>query len=268
MQNSDHTFFFAKTIAELFYQLTSVSGLEVVGGCTSLERMPQKAISVHGIPELASITMHERYLDCGPAVALSDILSLASARIPEALTESVKSIANPFVRNIATIGGNICAGGIRRTLYAPLLALDARLELKSALDTVYVPLLNFTSIPHGSILSNIRIPLGDWDVTVFRRLGADRKITETSASFAFLADNEKNMITNIKLAFSGVVTFRCIELENRLIGTRLPLATKDISLFTDTAALQFDAAAKDVPYNPILRTQFVNLTRYSLEQLT
>ena len=103
---------------------------------------------------------------------------------------------------------------------------------------------------------------------MFRRLGADRKITETSASFAFLADNEKNMITNIKLAFSGAVTFRCIELENRLIGTRLPLATKDISLFTDTAALQFDEAAKDVPYNPILRTQFVNLTRYSLEQLT
>ena len=268
MQNSDHTFFFAKTISELFYQLTSVSALEVVGGCTSLERMPQKAISVHGISDLASITMHERYIDCGPAVTLSDILSLASARVPEALTESVKSIANPFVRNIATLGGNICAKGIRRTLYAPLLALDARLELKSSLDSVYVPLLNFTGIPHGSILSNIRIPLGDWDVTVFRRLGADRTITETSASFAFLADNEKNMITNIKLAFSGAVTFRCIELENRLIGTRLPLATKDISLFTDTAALQFDEAAKDVPYNPILRTQFVNLTRYSLEQLT
>ena len=97
MQNN-HTFFFAKTTAELFYQLTSVSALEVVGGCTSLERMPQKAISVHGISDLASITMHERYIDCGPAVTLSDILSLASARVPEALTESVKSIANPFVR--------------------------------------------------------------------------------------------------------------------------------------------------------------------------
>lgn len=267
MQN-DHTFFFAKTISELFYQLTSVSGLEVVGGCTSLERMPQKAISVHGIADLASIAMHERYLDCGPAVVLSDILSLASARVPEALTESIKSIANPFVRNIATIGGNICAQGVRRTLYAALLALDARLELKSSLDAAYVPLLNFTGIPHGSILSNIRIPLGDWDVTVFRRLGADRKITETSASFAFLADNEKNMITNIKLAFSGAVTFRCIDLENSLIGTRLPLAAKDIARLTDIAASQFDAAAQDVSYNPILRTQFINLTRYSLEQLT
>jgi len=85
---------------------------------------------------------------------------------------------------------------------------------------------------------------------VFRRLGADSKITESSASFTFLADNEKNMITNIKLAFSGIVTFRCIELENRLIGTRLPLAAKDIALFTETAALQFDEAAKDVPCIP------------------
>jgi xanthine dehydrogenase FAD-binding subunit len=268
MQKTEHTFFFAKTIPELFYQLKSVSGLQVVGGCTRIENMPEKAISIRGIQDLAIMTKHERYLDCGPGVVLSDILALGRTRVPEIFLDAVQSVANPMVRNIATIGGNICAPGKKLSLYASLLALDARLEFRNPVDTMYIPLLSFDGIPKGFILSNIRIPLNDWDISVFRRLGPDHKITDTSASFAFLADNDKSMITNIKLAFAGTVTFRSLELENRLIGTRLPLTTRDISILVEAAVRQFDKAAEGITYNPILRRQFLNLTRYSLEQLT
>ncbi|HAH60805.1 MAG TPA: hypothetical protein DCL73_01760 [Treponema sp.] len=268
MQKTEHTFFFAKTIAELFYQLKSVSGLQIVGGCTRIENVPDKAISIRGIPELAVITKHERYLDCGPGVVLSDILALGRTRVPDVFLDAVQSVANPLVRNLATMGGNICAPGIKLSLYASLLALDTHLELRSPLDTMYVPLLNFTGVPQGFILSNIRIPLNDWDISVFRRLGPDHKIRDTSASFAFLADNDKSMITNVKLAFSGPVTFRSLELENRLIGTRLPLTPKDISTLVDIAGKQFDKSAEGIQHNPILRRQFLNLTRYSFEQLT
>ncbi|MCK9168862.1 MAG: FAD binding domain-containing protein [Treponema sp.] len=268
MLKTEHTFFFAKTISELFYQLKSVSGLQIVGGCTRIETVPDKAISIRGIQDLAVITKHERYLDCGPGVVLSDILTLGRSRVPDIFLDAVQSVANPIVRNIATIGGNICAPGIKLSLYASLLALDTHLELRSPVETLYVPLPNFTGVPQGFILSNIRIPLNDWDISVFRRLGPEHKITDTSASFAFLADNDKRMITNIKLAFAGPVTFRSLELENRLIGTHLPLSSKDISFLVDTAGKQFDKSAEEINYNPILRRQFLNLTRYSLEQLT
>jgi len=268
MQKTEHTVFFAKTIPELFYQLKAVSGLQVIGGCTRIETVPDKAISIRGIPDLAVITKHERYLDCGPGVVLSDILALGRTRVPDVFLDAVQSVANPIVRNIGTIGGNICAPGIKLSLYASLLALDTHLELRSLTDTMYVPLLNFTGVPPGFILSNIRIPLNDWDISVFRRLGPEHKITDTSASFAFLADNDKSMITNVKIAFAGPVAFRSLELENRLIGARLPLIPRDISALVEAAGKQFDRSAEEITCNPILRRQFLNLTRYSFEQLT
>lgn len=267
MQNSARTFFFAKTIPELFYQLKSVAGLQAAGSCTRLDDNVNKVISIRGIPDLAVISKHERYLDCGPGVTLSRIIELARARVPEIFLEAIWSIANPFVRNIATIGGSICARGIKSTVYAPLLALDTRLEFRSQTNTTYVPLVNFTEIPYGAILSNIRIPLSEWDIAVFRRFGPQHIITDTSASFAFLADTEKNAITNIKLAFSGPISLRCLEFENRLIGTRLPLSLKDIAMRVEIAAKQFDKVAESQNCNLMLREQFINLTRYSLEQL-
>lgn len=268
MQQSEHTVFFAKTIQELFYQLKSVSGLQIVGGCTHLEVMPEKAISVSGIPELSVVIKHERYVDFGPATTLSQILELGQKRVPESFLDAVRSVANPMVRNLATLGGNICSPGQKLTLYAPLLALDARLEMKSALETQYIPLLNFTTIPRDFILSNIRIPLNDWDLSIFRRLGPEHAITPASASFVFLADTEKNTVTNVKLAFAGSVTFRSLELENRFIGAHLPLSAKDISSFVEMAGRQFDNSAENITYNPVLRRQFMNLTKYSFEQLT
>jgi xanthine dehydrogenase FAD-binding subunit len=268
MQNSEHTIFFAKTIQDLFYQIKSVSGLRIVGGCTAIDTLPEKAISVRGIPELTIIDKHERYIDFGPAATLSDILALGSNRAPDIFLEAIKSIANPMVRNIATIGGNICMNGHKLTLYAPLLALDSRLELRDPLETKYISLLNFREIPAGSILTNIRIPLNEWAVSVFRRLGPEHQITPASAGFVFLADSQKSIIINIKIAFAGAVTFRAIELENRMIGTRLPLQEKDISVFMNAAARQFDWAAANHTYHPMMRVQFLNLMHYSFEQLT
>ena len=268
MQKTERAFFFAKTIPELFYQLKSVSGLQIVGGCTRVDNLPDKAISIRNIQELSVIAKHERYIDCGPGVVLSDILALGHSRVPQVFLDALQSVANPMVRNMATLGGNILDKDRKLTLYASLLALDARLEFRSPLDTIYIPLLNFTTVPQGFVLTNIRIPLSEWDVSVFRRLGPDHKITDESASFAFLADNEKSMITNVKLAFAGPVTFRSLDLENRLIGMHLPLSSRDITMLIDAAGKQFDFSARGITTSPILRRQFMNLTRYSLEQLT
>ncbi|MCI7115185.1 MAG: hypothetical protein MR932_04345, partial [Treponema porcinum] len=89
-----------------------------------------------------------------------------------------------------------------------------------------------------------------------------------SAGFVFLADSEKNIITNIRIAFSGPITFRCIALENKLLGLRLPLNEKMTAQYSEEAAAVFDETAEKKSYPPILRQQFQNLIRYAFEQLT
>ena len=268
LKNSEHTFFFAKTISELLYQLKSVAGLTVMGALTHPESSAERIISIRGISELANIAKHERYIDFGPGVTLSEIVSLERSKIPSVLTEAAESIANPAIRNLATLGGNICASGKRQSLYAALLALDTRLELRSNSETNFIPLRNFTTIPEGFILTNIRVPLENWDISLFFRLGHPSKLTETSATFAFLVDTEKDTINNIRIAFASHVAFRINDLETKLIGSRLPLLEKDFSEYLELAEKKFESQSEGIIYNTILQTQFLNVLRYSLEQLT
>lgn len=266
MRDNDREFYFAKSISELLYQLKSIAGLEVAGACTRLSPASKKIISVRKIPELSLIAKHERYLDVGPAVTLSALLQLAQKRIPRAIPDAVESIGNTFLRNLATLGGSMCTGPVRSTLYAPLIALDTKVEIKSQSTTKSVPLLTFDTVPRGFIISNIRIPLNDWNISIFKRLGPANTLNEESASFVFLCDIAKDTITNIKIAFAGVISFRALELENRLLGAHVPLQ-KDKDVRLSLAQKQFEKSAEGFTVNAILKRQFLNLMQMSLEQL-
>ena len=137
MNNLEKNIFYAKNLQEIFYSLKNIKNLKLIGGATGLETLPEKSLSIINIPELKKISKHERYIEFGPATSLSQILNLGERHIPKILFDALSTIANPFVRNIATIGGNIMGDFWYHTLYAPLLALDARLELKTENETTY-----------------------------------------------------------------------------------------------------------------------------------
>lgn len=260
--------YFAKNINELLYHVSNVKDLTIVGGCTRIEEIPVSSISTRNIKELAQISRHERYIDVGPATTLSDLLAIGQTHLPPILWEALNCIANPNIRNMATIGGNIMAPGQRLTLYAPLMALDAKLEFRNNNDTITENIRSFKEIPQGYVLTNIRIPLVDADLSIFRRIGSEHSITEQSASFAFLASTEKNSLVNVRLAFAGPFTFQSKDFENALIGRRLPLTQKDITQIQEIVAGEFQKAALDQMISDVVRQQFFNLTRYCFEQLT
>ncbi|MBP5519195.1 MAG: FAD binding domain-containing protein [Treponema sp.] len=262
------TILYAKNTTELIKILNNNPGTKVVGGCTRIETLPEKFISTHGIKELAYISRHERYIDVGPGTTLSEILSIGQNHLPPILYEALNCIANPIIRNTATIGGNICSENHKLTLFAPLMALDAKLEFKNLTETRTENIRNFRFIPQGFILSNIRIPLVDAELSIFRRIGPEHAISQQSASFAFLADTEKNWLLNVHLAFAGPFTFHSKEFENIMSGRRLPLSQRDITHLEEAVAEQFQKAATDQMIPDVMRQQFFNLARYSFEQLT
>lgn len=262
--------FYAKKLTDVFYQIKTISELTITGGCTSFteKELPDKSLSVRDIQELKLIDKHERYIDFGSAVTLSEIEDLGDANLPPTIYAAISKIANPNIRNIATIGGNICSRDFYCTLYASLLALDARLEFQNAEESVFKNFMRFDSIPKETLLTKIRIPIEEWEVVVFKKLGPDNMLNELSASFVFLANSLKNQVSDLRIAFAGSFRYRDIELENKLIGAHLPLSEATVSSFIADAKDSFDKATKDTNLNPILRQQFQNLVKYSLEQLT
>lgn len=266
--DANKTIFYANTLEEVFYQIKSVSDLQIVGGCTAIDELPEKTLSIRAIPELCTFDKFERYFDFGPAVTLSQIEAIGQNNVPSVLYEALHGMANPQVKNIATLGGNICGTGHKHTLYAPLLALDARLECKSEQKTDYIPLTQYNGVPKGFLLTKIRVPTEEWEVAVFRRLGPANIITDMSAAFVFLANTQNGQLSSLRIAFAGPFWFRSPELENKLIGSHLPIPHNSILDLVEEAATQFDHAAQETDINPILRDQFLNLVQFSLEQLT
>ena len=253
-----------------FYTLLK-SATQVVGGCTQInEELTEQTISTYGQKEFTHIEKHERFIDIGSAVTLNDLLALGKHHIPRILYEALETISNPIIRNMATIGGNVCALKHRHTLYAPLLALDSILEFKNQTETQYVSLYNFSNfkeIPKGFVLSNIRVANPDANLSIFRRIGPEHMITPESASYAFLATTGKNIIESVRIAFAGNFVFRNRELENSFMGRRLPLTKKDIEEIQLSIREAFEKTTMNQMVFDVMKQQFFNLTKYSLEQL-
>ena len=275
MENNK-TIFLAKNISELLYQVKNVYGLQVVGGCTSLKELPEKALSIRNIAELKTIVFRERFIDFGPATTLNQIINFGKGRVPRILQEASESCSNYFVRNMATLGGNICASqqsqkAQKRTLYAPLLALGASLKFKTSDSQIgtTIPLSKFSGVPEKQVLTSIRVPADDWDVSIFRRLGPDSRLTGESASFCFLAKTSGGVLSEAKIAFAGPFVFMDSDLEIKLLGTRLPLSKKTIQDWTEAAQVSFEKAAEAAEYsNQTVKDAFKCLALYSLNQLT
>ncbi len=263
----EHSVFYAKNSSELLYLLKTTQNLSVLGGCSRIETLPQKFISIRSIEELCRIERHERYIDAGPGVTLSNLLQLGEKHLPKVLYDALLSVGNPNIRNIATLGGNILNPDHKLSLYASLLALDAKLELSTQDQSKFVSITNFKGLPENCILSKIRIPINYGDVSVYKRVGPEHSIDENSATFAFIANTEKNSIANISLAFAGPFAFRSREFETSLIGKRIPLTKDDVSEIVMNARNYFTEEAQDIMMNDVMRQQFVNLTRYAFEQL-
>lgn len=260
--------FSAETLNDVFYHIKTVAGLKITGSCTKTSPLPEKLLSTCSIKELTEITRKENYIETGAAVTLGKLTALGNSKLPKVLYEAITSIATPHIRNIATVGGNVCLFPVRGTLFAPLLALDAGFVLQNEEETLTVPAVKFLSVPNSHVLTKIRIPTEDWDISEFHRAGASHHLLETSSSYAFLANAENDILTKIRFAFSGLHTFRSISLENKIEGSRLPLEEKSVSDFIKDAGDEFDKIFEEGKDPSPVKKEFLRFVAYSLKKLS
>ena len=122
-------------------------------------------VSIHGIKELEGIRMEEDgTIVIGPATTFSHITNndIIQKHIPM-LGDAVDMAGGPQLRNIGTIGGNVCNGVTSAASASSLCCLDAVLVLKGPDGVREVPISQWYTGPgrtvrnHDEVLTAIRI---------------------------------------------------------------------------------------------------------------
>ncbi|MBI2531200.1 MAG: FAD binding domain-containing protein, partial [Deltaproteobacteria bacterium] len=145
----------------------------VIAGGTSLlimmrQRllMPKVVISLARIPKFDRITYNQKDgLRIGAGARHRDIeLSPIVKRHYPLLHETFRKVAQPRIRNMGTVGGNLAAGDPLTDPGASLIALDAEVVLTSSqgqralrLDEFFVDYYQ-TALNPGELLTEIRVP--------------------------------------------------------------------------------------------------------------
>ena len=278
MGNNQFKVYHAKTISDILYHLRNVNNVSITAGCTGIMykknpeflTYPDSILNIRNVEELSQINKTERFIEFGSCVTFSQIQGIESKHRLSILQDAIRDIGTPSVRNIATLGGNLCLRNYKMTAFAPLLALDAKLEFRNINDIQIIPIKHFHEVPTGSFLSKIRIPVEDWDVAIFRRVGPLYEVNDFSAGYVFLANTQKDILSDLRISFCFKHAFRSKELENLLIGNKLPLSDKTILSFIEKTSTNFDEYMQNnkIECNTILKEQFINLLGASLEKLT
>ena len=212
--------------------LVVAGGTAVLPSRLSAGAAPREILYLGQVAELGRIYRTLRVLEIGSTLTLNRILSAGRTVIPEALASALGSVATPSVRNLATLGGNICSASPWNDSLPPLYAIDAQVELAAASAARWVAIERFvtgpgrTALRPGELLSRIRLPLEDWPLQVYRRVSRHGNASRALVSLCGLARAGRGTVEAVRLALGGVggTVFRSRELEAELEGHRLPLS--------------------------------------------
>jgi aerobic carbon-monoxide dehydrogenase medium subunit len=192
---------------------------------------PSHLIDINRISGLSYIREEGGFLKIGGLTREAELESspLVRARFP-LLLDTAKVIADPQVRNLATVGGNLAHGDPANDHPATMIALGAQVvatgakgERVIAIDDFFVSLFT-TALEHDEILTEIRIPL-----SAPRSGGAyfklERKVGDfaTAAVAVQLTLDEKGAVqkVGIGLTNAGPTPLRARKAEEALRGKKL-----------------------------------------------
>ncbi len=144
----------------------------LAGGTDLLPRMKdgvitrKHLISLKNIPQLRGIQLNGDSLAIGALTTVTELVSsaLVKEKIP-LLSQAAELLASVHIRNVATVGGNLCNAAPSADLAPPLLALNARVRITGSGGERVVSLKEFftgpgkTTLAKGEILKGLEVPI-------------------------------------------------------------------------------------------------------------
>lgn len=184
-------------------------------------------IFINNLVELKNIKQEKNSLIIGSGCTFNQLAE--SEIIPKYFKEVIKQIASPAIRNLATIGGNICNASPAGDILPALYALDAKLVLKSINKERVIPIKEFIlgpgkiSITPKEILKEIILENFNQKNYYYHKLGTRKATALSKASFIGFYSIEDNIVKDIRIAFGSVgpVIIRDRDLELTFVGSSL-----------------------------------------------
>jgi len=144
----------ALTLLEKYEEKSKLiaGGTDVIVMIKQKAMAPEALISLQGIPGLDRI-QYNGSLSIGPmvthrAIEKSDIIKKDFS----ALADAVDYLGSIQIRNVATIGGNICTAAPSADTATPLLVLGTQVKIKSVKEERTVPIEQFFKGPGATVL--------------------------------------------------------------------------------------------------------------------
>jgi aerobic carbon-monoxide dehydrogenase medium subunit len=196
---------------------------------------PLHLVDINGVPDLAHVREDDGVLRIGALARESDLeeSELVRARYP-LLADTSRVIADPLVRNLATVAGNLAHADPANDHPAAMLALDAEVVATSVRGERRLPIAAFvvgpftTALQPDEIVVEVRVP-----VPPSRSGGAYVKLERKVGDFATaavavqvtLGANGVCQRAGIALTNVGATPIKAVKAEGALVGQRLDAST-------------------------------------------
>lgn len=174
---------------------------------------PSALIGLERIPELRGVREEGDDIVIGAVTPVAHLVS--DVRIATAfpvLSAALGTIGGPAIRNMATIGGNICTASPAGDSLPPLSVLDGELILKSPSGERCVPIRDFitgpgtTCLQRGEVLAAVRLKRGHGlNLQHFEKVGQRKAHAIAIASLAVCATRQDDgTVHNVRCAWGSV----------------------------------------------------------------
>lgn len=256
-----------KTLEEALEILDKNSDLTIISGGTDvlvkLHEGRMKDLDIISIKEIQGLNeinlLENGDIEIGGAATFTDIFrsEIINEHL-EILAEAAVSMGGPQVRNLATIGGNVCNGAVSGDSAPTLFALNAKLKLRSKNNERVVNIDDFyagpgkVNIEANEILISIIIEKKDYQnskgnyIKFATRNAMDISLMGVSV-IVKIKDNEFEDV-RIALGVAGPTPLRCIKAE--ILAKGLKVNDENIKLIAkeslkSSRAIDFWNASKE-----------------------
>ena len=227
-------------------------GTDLVLNLKKKNILPRRVISLHNLNELDFVQPDDSRVRIGALTKHADLAAnpFLKQHLP-ILSEAVGLIGSWQIRNVGTIGGNICNASPAADSAPALLVLNAQLILASKTAEKKIPLDSFFSGPGetvletGQILKEIVIELPrQRSAGCYLKLRRRKAVDVSLAGVAFQAETESDgrTLARVGIAMGGVAPTPIRVADAEAVLTGLPV-DEALTKISDCARIAAQAAS-------------------------
>lgn len=196
---------------------------------------------------MRGIQLEGNLLTIRAATPMSDLL--ASSDVPHFIKVVLDEIASVSIRNMATIGGNICNASPAGDSIPMLVALDAELEISSLMDKRLIKVQDFitgpgkTDLRRGELVTAIHVNLAPseeggpaFNHFLYKKIGQRKSNAISKVSFFGIGTKDATGFLDVRLAYgaAGPTVIRDRSVEALIRTTALDLMHERTDLVLET----------------------------------